>query len=104
MADRDLLDLRAGVATGIDEAQQFPHFLEREPEFAAPTDEVEPLDMFGLVAAVSAAGARRARHDADALVVSYGFEVDAGRLRQLSDRKCSHFRDHNLVEPVADTD
>src|SRR5262249_45740804 len=65
MANRDLLALLAGVAAGIDEAQQFPSLFEREPELAFPTDESEPLDMLGLVAAVPAAGAGRARHDAD---------------------------------------
>ena len=48
MADRDLLDLCAGVATGIDEAQQFSYFFEREPELAAPTDEVERAHSCGV--------------------------------------------------------
>src|SRR5262249_13121518 len=104
MADRNLLDLCAGVATGIDESRQFPFLIEREPELAASTDEVEPLDMSGLIAAVSAASPGGARHKADALVVPDGFKVDAGRLRQLSDRKCSHLRDNGLLEPVAGTD
>lgn len=60
--------------------------------------------MIAFIAAMSAGRAVGARHQTNALIVAHGLEVDAGRLRDLSDRQQSRFRDHNSLEPVVGTD
>src|SRR5262245_13007523 len=37
----DALDLRAGVSPSVDEAQEHPDLVEREPELPAPADEAQ---------------------------------------------------------------
>src|SRR5260370_19613049 len=104
MACGDPLALRASIAAGINESQQFRHFCEREAHLATPPDEAEPSDMLAFIVSVSAWGAVRAWHQTDAFIIAHGFEIDPSLLRKLPDRQRSHFRDHDALEPVVATD
>src|SRR5262249_33897150 len=104
MANRDLLNLNAGILVSLDQLQQAPNLRNREAQLTASANEAETPPVLVRVASMSTWRTVRAWHQTNALIVAHGFEVDAGRIRHFPDRQRSHVRDHNALEPVVGTD
>jgi hypothetical protein len=86
---RHFIDLAAGICAAVDEVEQGADVVEAEAQFPAAPYEGEALHLFGVVGAMPALRARRLRHNADALVIADGLDVDAGPAGYLSDRQRS---------------
>jgi hypothetical protein len=72
--------LGAGTLAMIRQVEELPDLVDREPEGTSPTDEREPLEVFGPVEAIATGAPGRRGQEPDALVVSDGFHPGPGTL------------------------
>jgi hypothetical protein len=95
----------AGLSTWtlamIRQVEELPNLVDREPEGASPTDEREPLEVFGPVEAIASGAAGRRGQEPNAFVVPDGLHLGPGALRQGPDGEAS-WRGVHIVLPDAE--
>jgi len=82
----DLARLGAGAIPAQRQRQQRSDILDAKAQFAGAPDEAQPLDVFRMIAAVSARGARRLGGEVDAFVIADRLNIDAGEIRERTNR------------------
>lgn len=90
MPSRNLSHLAARSAGGLCKSEQRADLFDAESKFTSAADEGQPSNVPLFIGAMPARRPGGDWHELDALVIAHGFEVDARRARELSDRQ-GHF-------------